>query len=102
MRLGASDRFYRYCAWGPVATCAGAGGHRLCLLEHPDDGMSSILLERRCDTGSTVFCTMYAKQDWHQRGSVIHADAVMDRIVSNTLWIDTGTHDIREYAVANQ
>lgn len=50
------------------------------LLDHPDDGMRSMLLkllERRYDTGSTVFCTQCAKKDWHQRlGSGGHADAV--------------------------
>lgn len=76
------------------------------LLDHPDDGMRSMLLElleRRYDTGSTVFCTQYAKKDWHQRlGSGVHADAIMDRIVHNTIWIDTGTHNMREHAAANE
>ena len=46
------------------------------------------LLERRYDATATVFCTQYAKNDWHQRlGSGVHADAIMDRIVHNTLWI---------------
>lgn len=71
------------------------------LLDHPDDAIRSMLLElleRRYDTGSTVFCTQYAKKDWHQRlGSGVHADAIMDRIVHNTIWIDTGTHNMREY-----
>ena len=72
------------------------------LLDHPDEGMRSMLLElleRRYDTGSTVFCTQYAKKDWHQRlGSGVHADAIMDRIVHNTIWVDTGTHNMREHA----
>ncbi|WP_241727242.1 ATP-binding protein, partial [Dietzia sp. SLG310A2-38A2] len=50
------------------------------LLDHPDDAMRSMLLElleRRYDTGSTVFCSQYAKKDWHQRlGSGVHADAI--------------------------
>ncbi|MGP9582705.1 ATP-binding protein, partial [Brachybacterium sp. AOP35-5H-19] len=36
------------------------------LLDHPDEGMRSMLLELlelRYDTGSTVFCTQYAKKD---------------------------------------
>ncbi|MDR6413293.1 ATP-binding protein [Pseudarthrobacter sulfonivorans] len=40
------------------------------LLDHPDEGMRSMLLElleRRYATASTVFCTQYAKKDWHQR-----------------------------------
>lgn len=70
------------------------------LLDHPDETMRSMLLElleRRYDTGSTVFCTKYAKKDWQQRlCSGVHADAIMDRIAHNTLWIDTGTHNMRE------
>ncbi|WP_316249068.1 ATP-binding protein [Brachybacterium sp. Z12] len=40
------------------------------LLDHPDEAMRSMLLELlelRYDTGSTVFCTQYAKKDWHPR-----------------------------------
>jgi hypothetical protein len=50
-----------------------------------------------------VFCTQYAKKDWHQRlGSGVHADAIMDRIVHNTIWIDTGSHNMREHVTLNQ
>ena len=36
--------------------------------------------------------------DWHQRlGGGVHADAIMDRIVHNTIWIDTGNHNMREH-----
>ncbi len=76
------------------------------LLDHPDDQIRSMLLElleRRYDTASTVFCTQYAKKDWHQRlGSGVHADAIMDRIVHNTIWVDTGNHNMREHATLNQ
>lgn len=76
------------------------------LLDHPDEGMRRMLLELlelRYDTGSTVFCTQYAKKDWHQRlGSGVHADAIMDRIVHNTIWIETGTHNMREHLMQNQ
>ncbi len=75
------------------------------LLDHPDDQMRHMLLElleRRYDTTSTVFCTQYAKKDWHQRlGSGVHADAIMDRIVHNTIWIDTGSHNMREHVTLN-
>ena len=61
------------------------------------------LLERRHDTGSTVFCTQYAKKDWHPRlGGGVHADAIMDRIVHNTIWIDTGTRNMREHTAMTQ
>jgi len=38
------------------------------LLDPPNETMRSMLLElleRRYDTASTVFCTQYAKKDWH-------------------------------------
>ena len=58
------------------------------------------LLERRYDQASTVFCTQYAQRDWHQRlGAVVHADAIMDRIVHNTIWVETGGHNMREHTV---
>ncbi|AZL05764.1 ATP-binding protein [Brevibacterium aurantiacum] len=76
------------------------------LLDHPDESMRSMLLElleRRYDCASTVFCTQYAKKDWHQRlGSGVHADAIMDRIVHNTVWVETGSHNMREHAALNQ
>ncbi|WP_283255771.1 MULTISPECIES: ATP-binding protein [Brevibacterium] len=75
------------------------------LLDPPDEAMRSMLLElleRRYDTASTVFCTQYAKKDWHQRlGSGVHADAIMDRIVHNTIWVETGSHNMREHAALN-
>ena len=50
------------------------------------------LMERRHDTGSTVFATQYPKKDWHQRlGGGVRADAIMDRIVHTAIWINTGT-----------
>ena len=76
------------------------------LLDHPEEAIRSMLLElleRRYDSASTVFCTQYAKKDWPQRlGSGVHADAIMDRIVHNTIWVDTGTHNMREHVTMNQ
>ena len=76
------------------------------LLDQPDDAMRSMLfelLERRYGNASTVFCTQYAKKDWHQRlGSVVHADSIMDRIVHNTIWIETGIYNMREHAALNR
>jgi DNA replication protein DnaC len=75
------------------------------LLDSPDESMRSMLLElleRRYGNTSTVFCTQYAQKDWHQRlGSGVHADAIMDRIVHNTLWIATGSYNMREHAAMN-
>ena len=71
------------------------------LLDPPNESMRSMLLElleRRYDNASTVFCTQYAKKDWHQRlGSGVHADAIMDRIVHNTIWVETGSYNMREH-----
>jgi DNA replication protein DnaC len=55
------------------------------------------LMERRYDKASTIFCTQYRKTDWHSRlGGGVHADAIMDRIVHNAVWIDSGTKNMRE------
>ncbi|KAB1640408.1 ATP-binding protein [Gulosibacter chungangensis] len=76
------------------------------LLDHPDEAMRSMLLElleRRYGNGSTVFCTQYAQKDWHQRlGSGVHADAIMDRIVHNTIWVETGSYNMREHTAMNE
>jgi DNA replication protein DnaC len=56
------------------------------------------LIERRHDTTSTIFCTQYKKEDWHSRlGGGVHADAIMDRIVHNAVWIYAGNLNMREY-----
>ncbi|WP_416347660.1 ATP-binding protein [Cryobacterium sp. 10I1] len=60
------------------------------------------LLARRYDQASTVFCTQYAQKDWHQRlGSGAHDDAIMDRIVHNTIWVETGGHNMREHTAGH-
>ena len=56
------------------------------------------LIERRHDSASTIFCTQYRKEDWHTRlGGGVHADAILDRIVHNAVWIETGNLNMREY-----
>ncbi|WP_405216917.1 ATP-binding protein [Agrococcus sp. Ld7] len=71
------------------------------LLDRPSDSMRGMLLElmeRRYGETSTVLCTQYLQKDWHQRlGAGVHADAIMDRIVHNTLWVDTGTYNMRQH-----
>ena len=60
------------------------------------------LIERRHDSFATIFCTQYRKDDWHSRlGGGIHADAIMDRIVHNAFWIETGSLNMREYCAKN-
>jgi DNA replication protein DnaC len=61
------------------------------------------LVERRHDSASTIFCTQYRKSDWHTRlGGGIHADAIMDRIVHNAVWIETGDLNMREYCAKHK
>lgn len=56
------------------------------------------LIERRHDGSSTIFCTQYRKEDWHIRlGGGVHADAIMDRIVHNAAWVETGCMNMREF-----
>ena len=56
------------------------------------------LMERRHDGTSTIFCTQYRREDWHARlGGGVHADAIMDRIVHNAVWIETGSMNMREF-----
>ena len=44
-----------------------------------------------------MFRTQYQQKDWHQRlGLGVHADAIMDRIIHNTVWVETGTYNTRE------
>lgn len=58
------------------------------------------LTERRYDAGSTIFCTQYREADWLKRlGSNVHAEAIMDRIVHNAIWVETGKANMREYLV---
>ncbi|WP_309617604.1 ATP-binding protein [Salinibacterium sp.] len=71
------------------------------LLDRPTESMRTMLLElmeRRYGETSTVFCTQYQQKDWHQRlGSGVHADAIMDRIIHNTVWVETGNYNMREH-----
>ena len=70
------------------------------LLDRPDTEFRSMLLELmelRYGTASTVFCTQFKKKDWHPRlGSGVHADAIMDRIVHNAVWVDMGEANMRQ------
>lgn len=55
------------------------------------------LIERRYTEGSTVFCTQYRIEDWHDRlGGGIHADAIIDRIIHNSIKIYAGDVNMRE------
>ena len=46
---------------------------------------------------STAFATQLATKEWHSRlGGDTIADAILDRIVHNTVWIDTGEFNMRQ------
>ena len=74
------------------------GEHKL--VDRPDTEFRSMLLELmelRYGTASTVFCTQFKKKDWHPRlGGGVHADAIMDRIVHNAVWVDMGEANMRQ------
>ena len=61
------------------------------------------LIERRHDSISTISCTQFHKEDWHSRlGGGVHADAIIDRIVHNAVFIETGTLNMREFTSAKR
>lgn len=66
-------------------------------LDKSETGFGPELMELRYGTASTVFCTKFKKKDWHPRlGGGVHADAIMDRIVHNAVWVDMGEADMRQ------
>mgnify|MGYP002517015356 CR=1 FL=1 len=55
------------------------------------------LVERRYQWKSTIFCTQYKIESWHTRlGGGVHADAIMDRIIHNSITINAGDINMRE------
>ena len=49
-------------------------------------------MEVRYGIGSTIFCTQYRKKYWLARlGADVRTDAIMDRIVHNTVWVARAT-----------
>lgn len=61
------------------------------------------LIERSHDATSTIFCTQFRKEDWHSRlGGGVHADAIMDWIVHNAVFIEIGTLNMREFTSARR
>ena len=56
------------------------------------------LTERRSDTTSTIFCTQYTRKDWIKKlGQGVFSEAIVDRYAYNTVWIETGKTNMREY-----
>ena len=55
------------------------------------------LSERRYDVTSTVFCTLYKREDWIRRlGGGAYAESIVERYRFNTRWIETGDINMRE------
>ena len=53
-------------------------------------------MELRYDTVGTAFATQPATKEWHTRlGGDAIADAIPDRIMRNTIWINTGEYNMR-------
>lgn len=70
------------------------------LLDKPDElfrGFLLELMEARYGTNSTIFFTQFRKKDWHARlGGGVHAEAIMDRIVHNTAWVEIEELNMRQ------
>ncbi|MFQ9669132.1 ATP-binding protein [Thomasclavelia spiroformis] len=46
---------------------------------------------------STIFCTQFKIESWHSRlDGGVHADAIMDRIIHNSITINAGDINMRE------
>jgi DNA replication protein DnaC len=70
------------------------------LLDIPTDQEDKYLLEifeRRYDQWPTIFCSQYKTSEWHPHlGGGVVADAILDRIVHNSMTINTGKLNMRE------
>lgn len=71
------------------------------LVDKPDEPFKRFLLELmnlRYDTASIAFATRPVTKEWHNRlGSDTIADAIPDRIVHNTIRIDTDEYNTRQH-----
>ena len=56
------------------------------------------LSERRFDTSSTIFCTLYKREDWVKRlGGKAYAESIVERYNYNVTWIETGDTNMRQF-----
>ena len=56
------------------------------------------LTERRFDSTSTIFCTLYKREDWVKRlRGGTYAESIVERFAHNTTWIETGDVNMRQY-----
>lgn len=55
------------------------------------------LFELRYGKKSTIFVGQYPTTEWHERlGGGVHADSILDRIIHNTIIIESGNTNMRE------
>ena len=71
------------------------------LVDKPDEPFKRFppgLMELRYDTAGTASATQPATKERHNRlGGDTIADAILDRIAHNTIWINTGEHNMRQH-----
>lgn len=54
------------------------------------------LSERRFDTTSTIFCTLYMQEDWVKHlGGGAYAESIVERFAYNVTWIETGYENLK-------
>jgi len=75
------------------------------LLDIPSEEECKYLLEifeRRYTQWPTIFCSQYKTGEWHPRlGGGVVADAILDRIIHNSITINTGSLNMREFLAAH-
>lgn len=56
------------------------------------------LTERRYDSTSTIFCTLYKREDWvmRLRGGT-YAESIVERFAHNTTWVEMGDMNMRQH-----
>ena len=58
------------------------------------------LSERRFDSTSTIFCTLYRQEEWVNRlGGGAYAESIVERFAYNVTWIETGDVNMRQIYV---
>ena len=71
------------------------------LQEYDEKSVLEFLLEvteRRFDGTSTIFCTLYKREDWVQRlRGGTYAESIVERFAHNTTWVETGDVNMRQY-----
>ena len=55
------------------------------------------LSERRFDSTSTIFCTLFRQEDWVKRlGGGAYAESIVERFAYNVTWVETGDANMRQ------